>query len=146
MTEVLPRGYAPRRIVLSSVSSDAHTWNLVFLQLVLEEMGHDVVNLGACVPDEDLIEACVEHGPDAVVISTVNGHGYADGKRLIGKLRARLAEVPVVIGGKLGVSGADDDYARELVDLGYSAVFAESQSVDEFRFYLEAVGLEASLR
>jgi methylaspartate mutase sigma subunit len=146
MTEVLPRGYAPRRIVLSSVSSDAHTWNLVFLQLVLEEMGHDVVNLGACVPDEDLIEACVEHGPDAVVISTVNGHGYADGKRLIGELRARLAEVPVVIGGKLGVSGADDDYARELVDLGYSAVFAESQSVDEFRFYLEAVGLEASLR
>jgi methylaspartate mutase sigma subunit len=146
MTEVLPREYAPRRIVLSSVSSDAHTWNLVFLQLVLEEMGHDVVNLGACVPDEDLIEACVEHGPDAVVISTVNGHGYADGKRLIGKLRARLAEVPVVIGGKLGVSGADDDYARELVDLGYSAVFAESQSVDEFRFYLEAVGLEASLR
>jgi hypothetical protein len=52
----------------------------------------------------------------------------------------------VVIGGKLGVSGADDDYAQELVDLGYSAVFSDNQSVDEFRFYIEAIGLEASLR
>jgi methylmalonyl-CoA mutase cobalamin-binding subunit len=146
VTEVLLRDREPRKIVLSTVSSDAHTWNLVFLQLVLEEMGHNVINLGACVPDENVIEACLRHQPDAVVISTVNGHGYADGKRLIGKLRAQLAEVPVVIGGKLGVSGADDDYAQELVDLGYSAVFSENQSVEEFRFYIEAVGLEASLR
>ncbi|MGQ4416103.1 methylaspartate mutase, partial [Streptomyces sp. SAS_269] len=33
-------------VVVSSLASDAHTWNLVFLQLLIEESGFDVVNLG----------------------------------------------------------------------------------------------------
>lgn len=56
-----------RTVVLSSVASDAHTWNLVYL--------------------------------------------------LITRLRAdpELAALPVVIGGKLGVDGADMGQAAELV-------------------------------
>lgn len=45
-------------VLVSSVSSDSHTWNLVFLQLLLEEMGHEVTNIGSCVPDDLLIEEC----------------------------------------------------------------------------------------
>ena len=33
------------RILLSTTSSDSHTWNLMFLQPLLEERGHEVVNL-----------------------------------------------------------------------------------------------------
>lgn len=29
-------------VVVSTMASDSHTWNLVFLQLVLEELGHRV--------------------------------------------------------------------------------------------------------
>jgi methylaspartate mutase sigma subunit len=47
-----------RKFVVTSVSSDAHMWNLVFLQLLLEENGGEVVNIGACVPDEVIIEEC----------------------------------------------------------------------------------------
>jgi methylaspartate mutase sigma subunit len=133
----------PRPLVLlSSVSSDSHTWNLVFLQLLLEETGHDVVNLGACVPDELLLAECAEHRPDAVVISTVNGHGHVDGRRLIARLRAdeRLAGLPVVIGGKLGVDGGrDTGVAGELVAAGFDAVFAESADVHGFVGYIDSV-------
>ncbi|MFB7115762.1 cobalamin B12-binding domain-containing protein [Streptomyces sp. NPDC056190] len=121
----VPRG---RTVLLSSVSSDSHTWNLVFLQLLLEEMGNRVVNLGACVPDELLIQECSVIRPDLVVISTVNGHGQADGHRLIGKIRARpeIRHTPVVIGGKLGITGgAQEDTARRLVSAGFSAVFSD---------------------
>ncbi|MEV7085129.1 cobalamin-dependent protein [Streptomyces sp. NPDC093085] len=117
-----------RRVLLSSVSSDAHTWNLVFLQLLLEEMGHDVTNLGACVPDEMLVEECAALRPDLVVISTVNGHGYADGKRLIGKVRAGAAgrDTPVVIGGKLGITGGTQAAAsHDLLMAGFDAVFQD---------------------
>lgn len=116
-----------RRALLSSVSSDSHTWNLVFLQLLLEEAGCDVVNLGACVPDDLLIDACFAHDPDLVVISSVNGHGYAEGMRLIGRLRAlpELAGIPVVIGGKLNTSGDDEEMGRALVGAGFSAVFQD---------------------
>lgn len=64
---------------MASVASDSHTWNLVFLYLLLEELGFDVVNLGASLPDDILISECTRIEPDLVVISSVNGHGYNDG-------------------------------------------------------------------
>ncbi|MFD9035649.1 cobalamin B12-binding domain-containing protein [Streptomyces sp. NPDC059567] len=117
-----------RRILLSTVSSDSHTWNLVFLQLLLEELGHEVVNLGPCVPDELLIETAAAERPDAIVISSVNGHGHLDGVRLIRAVRAdpRIGGIPAMIGGKLGVQGSEDtSYVRELTEAGFDAVFVE---------------------
>lgn len=130
-----------RTVLLSSVSSDSHTWNLVFLQLLLEEMGHRVVNLGACVPDELLIQECSAIRPDLVVISTVNGHGQVDGHRLIGKMRARpeTRHTPVVIGGKLGITGAQEEVARRLVSAGFSAVFEDDADPAALGGYLDSL-------
>lgn len=93
------------RALVAGTASDAHVWNLVYLHLLLEEYGFVSTNLGPCLPDELLIEHCVRDRPDLVVLSSVNGHGYQDGLRLIRKLRAHpgLAALPVVIGGKLAV-------------------------------------------
>lgn len=129
-----------RRVVVSSVSSDSHTWNLVFLQLLLEETGAEVANLGACVPDDLLLAECRRLRPDLVVISSVNGHGYLDGRRLIARLRAEadLADLPVVIGGKLGTQGPGDGaLGAGLLAAGFDAVFDESGGVEEFQRYLE---------
>jgi len=118
------------RIVVSSVSSDAHMWNLVYLQLLLEESGHEVTNLGVCPPDGTVMDACRgADRPDLLVLSTVNGHGHLDGLRLIRALRRdpELAALPVVIGGKLGVRGADAEEGRRLLDAGFDAVFNESE-------------------
>ncbi|SES17920.1 cobalamin B12-binding domain-containing protein [Lentzea albida] len=123
-------------IVVSGLASDAHTWNLVYLQLVLEEMGHRVTNLGACVPDGMLTSRCGQAAPDLVVISSVNGHGFQDARRVIGPLRARLASTPVVIGGKLGVDGAG---GREevLLAAGFDAVFEDGDAIPAFRRYVD---------
>jgi methylmalonyl-CoA mutase cobalamin-binding subunit len=129
-----------RRVLVSSVSSDAHTWNLVFLQLVLEEMGHDVVNIGACVPDDLLIAECRRLRPELVVISSVNGHGALDGARLIRRLRQLpdLRDLRVVIGGKLGVRGAEaGSYGPELSAAGFDAVFEDAAGITEFRHYVD---------
>ncbi|GAA1988425.1 hypothetical protein GCM10009738_80540 [Kitasatospora viridis] len=119
-----------RRIVLSTVSSDSHTWNLVFLQLLLEESGYQVTNLGPCVPDSEVIEAVREIRPFAVVISSVNGHGHLDGARLVRALRADrdpgVAGVLAVIGGKLGIHGTGNaELAAELSAAGFDAVLGE---------------------
>ncbi|MEU1801414.1 cobalamin-dependent protein [Streptomyces sp. NPDC019937] len=93
---------------------------------LIEELGYRVVNLGPCVPDDVLIEECRAVRPEMVVISSVNGHGYQDGLRVIRRLRAGgpLATTPVVIGGKLGVTGGEDgERAAELMAAGYDAVF-----------------------
>jgi methylaspartate mutase sigma subunit len=127
-------------VVVTSVASDSHTWNLVFLQLTLEELGHRVHNLGACVPGELLVAECLRSRPDLIVISSVNGHGFLDGTRLIGRIRAcpDLATTPVVIGGKLGISGPGGRVSRDqLRSAGFDAVFEDGTGLASFRTFVE---------
>ncbi|WP_329281791.1 cobalamin B12-binding domain-containing protein [Streptomyces sp. NBC_01451] len=117
-----------RPVIVSSTVSDAHSWNLVYLQLLIEELGYQVVNLGPCVPEEELIEACSRLRPTFVVLSSVNGHGGQDGLRLIRRLRTvgELGDLPIVIGGKLGIGGTDPQIIAELAAAGFDAVFDDN--------------------
>ena len=130
-------------VVVSSVSSDSHTWNLVFLQLLIEELGFEVVNLGACVPDDLLVSECVSIRPGLVVISSVNGHGYQDALRVIERLRAhpQLARVPMVIGGKLGTSGGQSaEQVEDLLAAGFDAVFDDrTEGPASFRRFVASI-------
>lgn len=133
-------------VVVTSVASDSHNWNLVFLQLALEEMGHQVVNLGPCVPDELLVSECQRIRPDMVVVSTVNGHGFFDGMRVIGLIRAceELAATPIVIGGKLGIAGPGGRRSRDqLLGAGFDAVFEDGSGMVAFRSFTERLALGA---
>src|SRR4051812_3180408 len=58
----------PLHVLVTSVSSDSHTWNLVFLQLLLEDLGHKVTNLGACTPDDEILGAARALEPDLLVV------------------------------------------------------------------------------
>ena len=126
----------PLDVVVTSLSSDAHTWNLIYLQLVLEEMGARVTNLGACTPDELILRECATRGPDLLVISSLNGHGVHDGVRLIEALRTVpvLATMPVVIGGRLDATGgADPRTPARLLAAGFDAVFEDAAGITTFR-------------
>ncbi|MEV8395843.1 MULTISPECIES: cobalamin-dependent protein [unclassified Streptomyces] len=124
-------------ILLSGTSSDAHTWNLIYIQLFLEERGYEVHNLGACVPDELLVNTVRAYRPELLVLSSVNGHGFRDG---LGAIAALCAEpsarhLPVAIGGKLGTDGLRNaGYARRLLDAGFDAVFDNGDLVAFDRF------------
>lgn len=131
-----------RTAVLTTVSSDAHTWNLVYLQLLLEEQGWRVVNLGACTPDEVVVGACRTHEPSLLVVSTVNGHGHLDGVRLVRAVRRQpeLAALPMIIGGKLGVAGTiDPSRTHALLAAGFSAVFQDGANILSFTAYIASL-------
>ncbi|GGM08991.1 MULTISPECIES: cobalamin B12-binding domain-containing protein [Micromonospora] len=128
-------------MLLTGTVSDSHTWNLVFLDLFLRERGHEVVNLGPCVPADLLATRCRLDRPGLVVISSVNGHGYSDGLRAVTRLRAEpgCAAVPVVIGGKLGLDGRDDaGRADRLRQAGCAAVFDDGD-LTAFDHFLTAL-------
>ncbi|MGW2231700.1 cobalamin B12-binding domain-containing protein [Streptomyces formicae] len=148
----VPRGDVPRGetgrldVVVTGTSSDAHTWNLIYLELLLTEWGNRVTNLGPCVPDALLLDHCTARIPDLIVVSSVNGHGANDGLRLIGAIRetAELAATPVVIGGKLGTLGdGSAAWGPRLRDAGYDAVFDDSVGVLQFHGFLEKLRAEA---
>jgi methylmalonyl-CoA mutase cobalamin-binding subunit len=119
---------AVKRVVVSGIPSDSHTWSLVFLQLLLEEHCCAVTNLGPCTPIELVVQTCLDQRPDALIVSTVNGHGHIEGRELVEAVRrhAALARMTAVIGGKLGTLGPDNvRFAGPLLDAGYDAVFGE---------------------
>ncbi|GGZ22742.1 hypothetical protein GCM10010300_77940 [Streptomyces olivaceoviridis] len=123
---------SPRHAVLTTIASDSHTWNLLFLQLLLEEQGWEVTNLGACVPVDVLVEEAAARTPDLIVVSTVNGHGAEEAPGLARAVRAvpALAEVPLVVGGKLDTSGSTGpDVHAALTDAGFDAVLTGASAV-----------------
>ncbi|EME60812.1 cobalamin B12-binding domain-containing protein [Amycolatopsis decaplanina] len=128
-------------VIVTGLSSDAHTWNLVYLELLLEELGCRVTNLGACVPDATIVRECVTRRPDLLVISSLNGHGRQDGVRLMETFRARaeLVTTPVVIGGKLDVTGGSN--AARLLEAGFDAVFEDSGGLTPFRTFLRTLSV-----
>lgn len=129
------------RTLATGTASDSHTWNLVHLQLALEEWGHRVTNLGPCVSACLLAAACRDTAPALVVISSVNGHGYRDGLMAAGKIRAKngaAGAVPVVIGGKPGLSGSPEpQWAARLREAGCTQVFDDGD-VDALRTFVAA--------
>jgi methylaspartate mutase sigma subunit len=129
-------------VVVTGLSSDAHTWNLVYLQLLLEELGCGVTNLGGCTPDEVIVRECADSRPDLVVIGSLNGHGCQDGVRLIAAMRAcpALAATPVVIGGKLDVAGGGDGHNGDrLLAAGFDAVFEDTGGLNPFRSFVRTL-------
>lgn len=139
VSEALPA--KSRRAVITTVPSDAHMWNLVFLELLLREQGYEVTNLGATTPIELVVETCLALRPDVLVVSSVNGHGHIGGGRLIKAIREHpeLDDMPAVIGGKLGTLGVcNSTFAEPLAQAGYSAVFIEADGIAPFTRFLEA--------
>ncbi|MFD7136487.1 cobalamin B12-binding domain-containing protein [Streptomyces sp. NPDC059894] len=133
---------SPRHAVLSTIPSDSHTWNLLFLQLLLEEQGWEVTNLGACVPVRTLIGESAARVPDLIVVSTVNGHGVEEGAALAREVRAEpvLRDVPLVVGGKLDTSGsADPDAHPALTAAGFDAVLTGPNAVPRLLALLDTL-------
>ncbi|MFI1973239.1 hypothetical protein BLA24_06090 [Streptomyces cinnamoneus] len=137
-------------VVVSGTESDSHTWNLVYLQLLLEDWGHRVENAGPCIGGADLVTRYAYRAPDLLVLSSVNGHGESDGLRAIAALRTapELAATPIVIGGKLGTRGVTADGAhgggaeqvtRRLLAAGFSAVFLDPVDLQGFQDFVRAV-------
>jgi len=154
MTGVAPALVAPGsparralRVLVTSTVSDAHTWNLVFFQMLLEEQGHDVRNLGCCVPPELLVAEVRAYRPELILISSINGQGYADGLALIAALRAQFGDdgPKVVIGGKLGTDGAfDASRGRTLQDAGFDAVFDDGAPAGSLTAYTDSMAIETA--
>ncbi|OGB27581.1 MAG: hypothetical protein A3I66_06825 [Burkholderiales bacterium RIFCSPLOWO2_02_FULL_57_36] len=126
------------RCLITTVESDSHMWNLVYLQLWLSEQGFEVKNLGCCTPESELLEALDSFAPQLVVVSSVNGHGYYQGRQIIKSIRRHDPDVACVIGGKLTTSESDNGLVRDsLLLAGYTGVFIGNDAMADFASFLQ---------
>lgn len=92
-------------VVIGTIGSDAHVTGQFVITRALEDAGFRVIRLGACVPQEEFIEAAVETGADAILVSSLYGMAYFDCEAMRDKcIEAGLHEIVMYIGGHLGTN------------------------------------------
>ena len=139
------------RAILSSTPCDSHAWNLIYIELFLKEHNFEVINLGCCVSNEDLIESIQKNNPDIVVISSVNGYLYRELLKMLPTLNKikKLFDYKfkLVVGGKLTVDDRNSNFLKkELVKIGIDKIFLDNEPLSNFSAYLSQINTYPYLR
>ena len=97
-----------RCVMTAAVQGDTHDIGGQALNVLLEDQGWRGVDLGADVPPEDLVAACVAFAPDVVVLSATLTIHLTALERAVRAVRANGgAEVKILVGGA-SVAGDPD--------------------------------------
>jgi methylaspartate mutase S subunit len=118
-------------VITGTVGKDAHVIGTKILSRALREGGFNVVELGILTPPEEFINAALETGADAILMSSLYGMGENDVQGFKGKcIEAGLNEVLLYIGGNLSVGKHDFKETEETFKkLGFDRVYPPASDV-----------------
>ena len=118
-------------VITGTVGRDAHVIGTKILSRALRDSGFNVVELGILTPPEDFINAAIETGADAILMSSLYGMGEIDVQGFKGKcIEAGLNEVLLYIGGNLSVGKHDFKETEETFKkLGFDRVYPPASDV-----------------
>ena len=112
-------------LVTGVIGGDVHTIGLRVLEHALRDAGFKIVSLGVQVPQEDYINAAIETKADAIMVSSIGGHGKIQVEGLRDKCtEAGLKDILLYIGGQLLYREPWDDTVKALKDMGFNRVYA----------------------
>ncbi len=98
---------SPYKVVLGVVGADVHIVGARVLEYALTEAGYEVVNLGIMVSQEEFIEAAIETDADAILVSSVYGHGEIDCRGFREKcVESNIGDILLLVGGNLVIGKA----------------------------------------
>lgn len=91
-------------LVLGVIGADVHAVGNKILYHAFTGAGFEVVNLGVMVSQEEFIAAAVETNADAIIVSSLYGHGEIDCRGLREKCEeAGLKDIILYVGGNIVV-------------------------------------------
>ena len=113
-----------KTIVTGVIGADVHAVGNKILAYALEQAGFKVVNLGVMVSQEEFIEAALETKADAILVSSLYGHGEIDCNGLREKCdEAGLKGIPLLAGGNLVVGKQDfEEVSKRFKEMGFTKV------------------------
>lgn len=115
-----------KTLVMGVIGADVHAVGNKILEYAFKQAGFNVVNLGVMVSQEEYIEAAIETAADAILVSSLYGHGEIDCRGLREKCdEAGLESLILYAGGNLVVGKADfADVEAKFKGMGYKRVYA----------------------
>jgi methylaspartate mutase sigma subunit len=117
---------AKPKVVIGTIGSDAHVTGQFLLTRAMEDAGIEVIRLGACVPQEEFIDAAVETGANAVLVSSLYGMAFFDCQTLREKCtEAGLGDILLYIGGHLGTNREEwSDVEARFLGIGFDRAYS----------------------
>lgn len=114
-----------KKLVIGVIGADVHAVGNKILYHAFTEAGFDVVNLGVMVSQEEYIAAAIESAADAIVVSSLYGHGELDCRGLREKCdEAGLAGILLYVGGNIVVGKQPfDQVEKRFRAMGFDRVF-----------------------
>ena len=118
-----------KTIVTGVIGADVHAVGNKILTYALEQAGF---NLGVMVAQEEYIEAAIETKADAILVSSLYGHGEIDCNGLREKCNeAGLKDIPLLAGGNLVVGKQNfEDVEKRFTAMGFTKVYPPGTSID----------------
>lgn len=94
----------PKTLVLGVIGADVHAVGNKILDIVLSEAGFKVANIGVMASQEEFINAAIETNADAILVSSLYGHGELDCRGLREKcIEMGIGDILLYVGGNLVV-------------------------------------------
>jgi methylaspartate mutase sigma subunit len=121
-----------KTIVLGVIGSDCHAVGNKILDHALTEAGYNVINIGVLSPQEDFINAAIETNADAILVSSLYGHGEIDCRGLREKCdEAGLKGIKLYVGGNIVVGKQNwEEVHGRFKAMGFDRVYPPGTSTD----------------
>ena len=126
-------------VVLGVIGSNCHAVGNKIIEHALTHAGIKVVNLGVMVSQDEFIDAAIETGAQAILVSSIYGHGEIDCDGLRGRCIERgLDPVLLYVGGNLVIGKRDFSEVEVLFrEMGYDRVFPPTIELPKVVEYLK---------
>jgi len=118
-------------VVIGVIGADCHAVGNKILASLLSKLQFLVINLGVMVSQEEFVDAAIEANADAILVSSIYGHGEIDCIGLRGLCVERgLNKVLLYIGGNLVVGKHEfEAVERKFREMGFDRVFPPSVDI-----------------
>ncbi|KYH35217.1 methylaspartate mutase S chain [Clostridium tepidiprofundi DSM 19306] len=121
-----------KTVVIGVIGSDCHAVGNKIIDYALTEEGFNVINIGVLSPQEDFINAAVETDADAIIVSSLYGHGEIDCRGLREKCdEAGLKDIFLYVGGNIVVGKQEwDDVYKRFTAMGFNRVYPPGTPIE----------------
>ncbi len=122
-----------KTVVIGVIGSDVHAVGNKIIDYALSNGGFNVVNIGVLSSQEDFINAAVETNADAILVSSLYGHGEIDCQGLREKCdEAGLKDILLYIGGNIVVGKQEfKDVEERFKKLGFDRVYPPGEKIEK---------------
>ena len=121
-----------KKLVIGVIGADVHAVGNTILNNAFKQAGFEVINLGVMVSQEEYIQAAIESGADAILVSSLYGHGELDCAGLREKCdEAGLKGILMYVGGNIVVGKQDfNEVEKRFKAMGFDRAYPPGTSAE----------------